>query len=159
MKTANSESCPPQTSVAPIPIERGRCCEPAGYLQTRGLRLAYRTKLAFDDVSLDIGKGCLTALVGPSGCGKTSFLCCIHRLTDLIPGAQVSGQLSIAGENLLAPNIDILHLRRRVGMIFQKPNPFPLSIWRNMELPLREHGVKDKRELAGKIETALRDVG
>lgn len=123
-------------------------------IDVQDLTLRYEGKPAFQDVSLDIPLGKITALVGPSGCGKTSFLTCLNRLTELIPGASVSGSVRLAGQDVAT--LDLLALRRRVGMIFQKPNPFPLSIRRNLELPLREHGVKD---VDAAIEAAFRDVG
>ena len=118
------------------------------------LTLRYGQKTAFEEVSLDIPRGQITALVGPSGCGKTSFLNCLNRLTELIPGTSTSGVVRLAGEDVAG--LDVLSLRRRVGMIFQKPNPFPLSIRRNLELPLREHGAEDVEEA---MERAFRDVG
>jgi phosphate transport system ATP-binding protein len=121
--------------------------------------LHYGDKPAFQHVSLSINQGCITALVGPSGCGKTSFLTCLNRLTDLIAGCRVSGRIRIDTLNVLASDTDVIQLRRRIGMIFQKPNPFPLSIRRNLEFPLREHGLRDRALAAHTIETALRDVG
>jgi phosphate transport system ATP-binding protein len=103
--------------------------------------------------------GCITALVGPSGCGKTSSLTSLNRLTDLIPGCRVSGRLQIDSLDVLSPHTDVIHLRRRVGMIFQKPNPFPLSIRKNLEFPLREHGIRDQDRIVVTIETVLKDVG
>ncbi len=135
------------------------CCEPVPHLRITDLSVGYGNNTVLDGVSLDIYKGCITALIGPSGCGKTSFLSAINRLTDLIPGATVKGAIQIAGQDVLTPRIDVMALRRRVGMIFQKPNPFPLSIRRNLELPLKEHGVRNRQILADKIETALTDVG
>ena len=135
------------------------CCEQTPHLRIRDLSIAYNNKVVLNGVSLDIYKGCITALIGPSGCGKTSFLSCLNRLTDLIPGAKVSGDIQLDRQSVLNSTLDTLALRRRVGMIFQKPNPFPLSIRRNLELPLKEHGVKSKKLLQQKIETALRDVG
>ena len=157
-----------QTSLfAPAPtaytlgdVEAGApCCEPVPHLRIADLSVGYGNNTVLEGVSLDIYKGCITALIWPSGCGKTSFLSTLNRLTDLIPGAYVKGSVEIAGLNVLDPRIDLLALRRRVGMIFQKPNPFPLSIRRNLELPLKEHGVKNRAILAHKIEAALRDVG
>jgi phosphate transport system ATP-binding protein len=139
--------------------ERAACCEPRPLVHARGLTLRYGTTLAFDDVTLDVRAGCITALVGPSGCGKTSFLSCINRLTDLVPGARVSGELRLADVDLLDPRLDVIALRRRVGMVFQKPNPFPLSIRRNLDLPLREHGMRSRARRADATERALRDVG
>ena len=123
------------------------------------LSLRYHGKPAFEDVSLSIPSGSLTALVGPSGCGKTSFLTCLNRLTDLIPGAALSGSISLAGMEVTSGTVDLVALRRRVGMIFQKPNPFPLSIRKNLEFPLREHGMRDRAELDATVEKSLRDVG
>ncbi|HEU0069010.1 MAG TPA: phosphate ABC transporter ATP-binding protein [Nitrospiraceae bacterium] len=119
----------------------------------------YGQKPAFHDVTLSINKGCITALVGPSGCGKTSFLTSLNRLTDIIPGCRLSGRIRLDGLDVLAPHTDVIRLRRRVGMVFQKPNPFPLSIKKNLEFPLREHGIKDREQIGTCIETVLRDVG
>ena len=109
---------------------------------------------------MSINKGCITALVGPSGCGKTSFLTCLNRLTDLIADCRaLRARITIDTLDVLAPQTDVIQLRRRIGMIFQKPNPFPLSIRRNLEFPLREHGLRDRKQIARTIETTLRDVG
>lgn len=135
------------------------CCIPTPHLQVQDLSVAYAGKNVLEAVSLDIYKGCTTALIGPSGCGKTSFLSAINRLTDLIPKAQTQGSILLDGHDILAASVDTLALRRRIGMIFQKPNPFPLSIRRNLELPLREHGIRDRNILEEKIERALRDAG
>ena len=128
-------------------------------IRAEGLSVQYRSTVAFKDLSLEIQGGAITALVGPSGCGKSSFLCCINRLTDLTEGCCVSGHLAVGGESVLSRGLDLLSLRRQVGMICQRPNPFPLSIWKNLELPLREHGVKDRTEREQRIEQALKDVG
>lgn len=149
-------SCAPGVPCFP---ERGPCCDPVEFIGAKNLTLSYRDKPAFKDVSLSINTGCITALVGPSGCGKTSFLTCLNRLTDMIPGTRVTGSVTVGGIDVFSPATDVLKLREVVGMIFQKPNPFPLSIARNLELPLREHGVTNKTELAQIIETNLHDVG
>ncbi|MDT8385597.1 MAG: phosphate ABC transporter ATP-binding protein [Gammaproteobacteria bacterium] len=141
-------------------IESGPpCCEPLPHLRIRDLSVAYGGNTVLNEVSLDIYRGCITALIGPSGCGKTSFLSVLNRLTDLLPTAHVRGEVRFEEADLLDPRLDVLALRRRIGMIFQKPNPFPLSIRRNLELPLREHGVRRREVIEHKIETALRDVG
>lgn len=139
--------------------EQPACRESQPFMEIDRLSLHYGEKPAFQDVTLAIAKGCITALVGPSGCGKTSFLTCLNRLTDLIAGCRVSGQITIEALEVLAPHTDVIRLRRRIGMIFQKPNPFPLTIRRNLEFPLREHGIRDRTQLAQMIETALREVG
>ncbi len=132
---------------------------PYPLIQTEQLSLHYGEKPVFADVTLPIHAGCITALVGPSGCGKTSFLSCLNRLTDLIPRCRVSGRIRMDSLDVLDPKIDAIALRRRVGMIFQKPNPFPLSIWKNLALPLHEHGVKNREQVDQIIETTLQDVG
>jgi phosphate transport system ATP-binding protein len=139
--------------------ERPACCEPNPFIEVEQLSLHYGQKPAFHDVTLSINKGCITALVGPSGCGKTSFLTSLNRLTDIIPGCRLSGHIRLDGLDVLAPHTDVIRLRRRIGMIFQKPNPFPLSILKNLEFPLREHGLRDRERIATNIETVLRDVG
>jgi phosphate transport system ATP-binding protein len=128
-------------------------------IRTEGLAVHYGRKTAFADITLGIAQKCITALIGPSGCGKTSFLNCLNRLTDLIPGCRLSGRIWLGEQDLLDPRTDVLALRRRVGMIFQKPNPFPFSVRRNLEFPLREHGIHDRHSLAQTIESVLRDVG
>jgi len=121
--------------------------------------VSYGGPPAVRDVELDIARGRITAIIGPSGCGKSSFLAALNRLTDLIPGCAVSGAAMLEGRDLLAPGVDPVALRRRVGMIFQKPNPFAMSVRKNLEMPLKANGVTgrgDRRDLA---EAALRDVG
>ena len=128
-------------------------------LRTSGLALRYGRLEAFRDVTLAFAPGQITAIVGPSGCGKTSFLSCLNRLTDLTPGAVVSGSVHFGAMDVYAPTTDVVALRGRVGMIFQRPNPFPMSIRANLELPLKEHGMRDRAEREARIEVALRDVG
>lgn len=135
------------------------CCASIPHIQADNLSIAYKGHQALKGVNLNIYRGCITALVGPSGSGKTSFLMSINRLTDLIPGCQVTGTLSLHELNVLSPHVDLLALRRTVGMIFQKPIIFPFSIRKNMELPLREHGQRNPSLLASSIEKALQQVG
>jgi phosphate transport system ATP-binding protein len=142
------------------PIRAGpACCDPQPMIQVENFSLHYGVKTALANVTLDIYRGCITALIGPSGCGKTSFLSSINRLTDLIPGCGVSGRICIDGFNIHDPACDVQALRRQIGMVFQKPTPFPLSIYRNIELPLHEHGIKRRVDTAAVIEQVLRDVG
>ena len=141
------------------PDDQSGRCERRPFMKVDQLSVYYSGKPAFQDVTLSINKGCITALVGPSGCGKTSFLTCLNRLTDLIAGCRVSGRIMIETLDILAPGLDVIQLRRRIGMIFQKPNPFPLSIRRNLEFPLREHGLRDRQLITRTIETVLQDVG
>ncbi|MEA5472295.1 phosphate ABC transporter ATP-binding protein [Spirulina sp. 06S082] len=129
------------------------------YLFTQKLSLHYGSKAAFKDVNLSIPKGCITAIIGPSGSGKTSFLCCLNRLTDLMPHCKLSGKIKLGELDILHPKTDTVALRRRVGKIFQKPNPFPLSIWNNIAFPLKEHGIKKRYDLDRIVEEVLIDVG
>ena len=140
------------------PLEAGPpCCPPEPHIEVADLNLFYGDNLVLNDVSLTLNKGCISALIGPSGCGKTSFLSCLNRTIDLIPGSRVEGEIRLEGQDIRAMNI--VGLRRRVGMIFQKPNPFPLSIRRNLDLPLREHGYRSRRQRQQISELALRQVG
>lgn len=128
-------------------------------IQAENVSLQYGQKTAFANVNIGINAGEIVALVGPSGCGKTSFLSCLNRLTDLIPHCQVKGRIRIGNLEVLDAKINAIALRRKVGMIFQKPNPFPLSIWKNLELPLREHGIRNREQIDAIVETTLQDVG
>ncbi len=142
------------------PLQAGPpCCVPEPLIEIENLSLSYGGKPALKDVSLDIYRGCITALIGPSGCGKTSFLSSLNRLTDLIPGCEVSGRIRLGKQDLHDPALDVRSLRRYVGMVFQKPNPFPLSIRRNLEMPLKEHGIKKRSALDERVELALGRVG
>jgi len=142
------------------PLQAGPpCCDPKTLIRVENLSLYYGEKPALENVSLDIYQGCITALIGPSGCGKTSFLSALNRLTDLIPGCRVSGHVRFENTDLRAPELDVQSLRRDIGMIFQKPAPFPLSIRRNIELPLREHGMNRQADLNDCLQRVLQDVG
>jgi len=135
------------------------CCTPEPLITINNLCVRYGQHSVLADINMTIPRGCITALIGPSGCGKTTLLSTINRLSDLYPDCHVTGDIRLNDEDLLSPKIDLLKLRRRVGMIFQRPNPFPLSIFRNLDLPLREHGVTSRQEREQRIEQALRDVG
>jgi phosphate transport system ATP-binding protein len=121
--------------------------------------VSYNGRLAIREATFKVRRGEIMALIGPSGCGKSSLLQSMNRLTDLIPGAHVDGQIHLSGLDVLSPETNVTSLRRRVGMIFQKPNPFPMSIRGNLALPLREHGVQDRHQIDATIETALEEVG
>jgi len=127
-------------------------------IQIERLSLDYGKQPVLEEISLTMYRGCITALIGPSGCGKTSFLTCLNRLTDLFPTCRVRGRITIDSVDIGSSSTDVLALRRQVGMIFQKPNPFPLSIRKNIEFPLREHGVR-RREHDQVLEAVLQDVG
>jgi phosphate transport system ATP-binding protein len=135
------------------------CCDPHPLIKSEYLSLRYGARAALKEVSLTVFGGCLTAIVGPSGSGKTSFLMCLNRLIDLIPNCRVSGKLFLGDLDVLSPHIDVLQLRRRVGMIFQKPNPFPMSIRKNLLFPLKEHGIATHATADELVLKALMDVG
>jgi phosphate transport system ATP-binding protein len=139
---------------------RPACCpvrEPC--LEIEQLTVAYHGAPALRDVTLPVYAGCITAVVGPSGCGKSTFLACLNRLTDLVPGCTVSGRVRAGGQDVYDAGTDVIALRRRVGMIFQKPNPFPLSIRKNLTFPLEHHGMRRRDEREQESEVALRQVG
>jgi len=125
----------------------------------RDLHVRYSDTTALQDVTMDIPKCCITALVGPSGCGKTTLLTTLNRLTDMTPTCAVRGSIELDGDDALDADSDLVALRRRVGMIFQKPNPFPLSIRRNITFPLRQHGMRHRAPREAMLERTLRDVG
>jgi phosphate transport system ATP-binding protein len=113
---------------------------------------------ALTAISLPIHKNRVTALIGPSGCGKTTLLRCFNRMHDLYPKHRYEGEIIFQGKNLLADNIDLINLRSRIGMVFQKPTPFPMSIAENIAYGLRLKGIRNKSELIGRIEEALKNA-
>lgn len=120
----------------------------------------YGTKKAIDDVSLDFGADQVTSLIGPSGCGKSTFLRTLNRMNDTIPSARVEGDITLDGEDIYAAHMDVVQLRARVGMVFQKPNPFPKSIFENVAYGPRIHGLAaNKPQLAEIVEKSLRRAG
>ena len=120
------------------------------------LGVAYSGKSALEDVSLDVYENTVTAFIGPSGCGKSTFIRCFNRMNDLIPAATVSGTVLYHGVDLYGKDVDPVEVRRRIGMVFQKPNPFPKSIYDNIAFGPRVLGLKDS--LDGRVEKALRDA-
>ena len=125
-------------------------------MAAKHLNFYYGDFHALKDVSLDFNQNRVTALIGPSGCGKSTFLRCLNRMNDLIPTSRVEGEIILDGENLNEPGIDVVTLRRRVGMVFQKPNPFPKTIFENVAYGLRVNGVKDREFIAARVEESLR---
>ena len=122
------------------------------------LNLWYGAAQALHHVSLSVPEKSITALIGPSGCGKSTFLKTLDRMNDLIPGVRVEGQVLYRGEDIYAPSVDVNQLRREVGMVFQKPNPFPMSIYDNVAYGPRTHGIRNRSELDGIVEKSLRDA-
>ncbi|MCG6981463.1 MAG: phosphate ABC transporter ATP-binding protein PstB [Deltaproteobacteria bacterium] len=128
-------------------------------METRGLNFYYVGGVhALKDVTLPIYKNSVTALIGPSGCGKTTLLRCFNRMHDLYPGNRYEGEIIFEGTNILSNDIDLIELRSRIGMVFQKPTPFPMSIFDNVAYGLRLNGVKKKPDLAERVELALRQA-
>ncbi|MDD5034181.1 MAG: phosphate ABC transporter ATP-binding protein PstB [Methylococcaceae bacterium] len=129
-------------------------------IQCRGINVYYGEKHAIHNVSLDIGRNEVIALIGPSGCGKSTFLRCLNRMNDTIVGCRVSGEITLDGQNIYDSNLDVVPLRAQVGMVFQKPNPFPKSIFENVAYGPRIHGlVASKAELEEIVEGSLRRAG
>jgi phosphate transport system ATP-binding protein len=120
------------------------------------LNFYYGTSLALSDISMEVFPRQVTALIGPSGCGKSTFVRCLNRMNDTIPGIRVEGSILLDGEDIYAPNVDLAYLRQRVGMVFQKPNPFPKSIYANVTYGPRMVGITKKRsELDNIVEESL----
>jgi phosphate transport system ATP-binding protein len=120
------------------------------------LGVAYGANVALAGVTLDVQRNLITAVIGPSGCGKSTFIRCLNRMNDLVPGVAVSGRILYHREDLYGPDADPVEVRRRIGMVFQKPNPFPKSIYDNVAFAPRVLGMKD--DLDGRVEEALREA-
>jgi phosphate transport system ATP-binding protein len=125
-------------------------------LAVEGFNLWYGKKQALFDITMAIEKGMVTALIGPSGCGKSTLLRGFNRMNDLIDDLSIAGAITVDGHNIYDPRTDVIALRKRMGMVFQKPNPFPMSIFENVVYPLRVDGVRDRKILAETAERALK---
>ncbi len=149
------------TGVTPIEVAQAR--EPRAahpnrevVFQVRDLAALYGTSPAVRGVTFDIYRNMVTAIIGPSGCGKSTFIRCLNRMNDLVPGARVEGEILHHGQNLYGDGIDPVQVRRWIGMVFQRPNPFPKSIYDNVAWGLKVHGLKD--DLDGRVERALQSA-
>ena len=127
-------------------------------MTARHLNFYYGDFHALQDISLDFYENQVTALIGPSGCGKSTFLRCLNRMNDLIPTSRVEGEIILDDENINDPKLDVVTLRRRVGMVFQKPNPFPKTIFENVAYGLRVNGVRDRVFVSERVEESLRQA-
>jgi len=125
-------------------------------LQVRNLNLYYGEAQALDNITLPIPRKQVTAFIGPSGCGKSTLLRCFNRMNDLVDSVRIEGGILLDGEDIYAPDVQVAQLRQRVGMVFQKPNPFPKSIYENVAYGLRLQGMKSRRVLDEVVEKALR---
>ena len=149
-------------SVAPVPAPAASgIATPAdgranAKIRARNLTIKYGDRVAVRDVSIEVAEHSVMAFIGPSGCGKSTILRCFDRMNDLVPGATVEGTIELDGVDLLASNVQVVELRRQVGMVFQRPNPFPMSIYENVAYGPRRHGVKNKAELDEIVERSIR---
>ena len=142
----------------PAPMARAEAASEANSVKIDAghVSISYGEKVAVRDVSLQVQSRSILALIGPSGSGKSTFLRCFNRMNDLIPGASVKGTVRLDGENIMDPDVSVVELRRRVGMVFQRPNPFPMSIFENVAYGPRRRGLKDRRKLEELVETSLK---
>jgi len=129
--------------------------QPSIKCASEDLNFYYSDFHALHAINLEFYTNQVTALIGPSGCGKSTFLRCINRMNDLIPGIRVVGKITLDGDDIYHPKEDVVSLRRRVGMVFQKPNPFPKTIFENVAYGLRVNGIKDKEFIAQRVEESL----
>ena len=125
-------------------------------MTVQGLNLWYGDHQALHDISMNIPEKSITALIGPSGCGKSTFLKTLNRMNDLIPGVKITGDVRYRDQDIFAPGTDVNELRRQIGMVFQKPNPFPMSIYDNIAYGPRTHGIKNRAKLDEIVEKSLR---
>ena len=127
-------------------------------VKAENLDLYYGENKALKGINIEIPEHQITALIGPSGCGKSTFLRCLNRMNDLIPNVKITGSLLYRGEDIYAPGQDVTDLRKRIGMVFQKANPFPMSIYDNVAYGPRTHGIRNRAELDEIVEKSLRDA-
>lgn len=130
--------------------------ENCAVLSAEHMNLYYGTFQALKDVNLTVDEHAVTALIGPSGCGKSTFIKTLNRMSDLVPGVRVEGKILYRGRDIFEKGLDVTLLRKRIGMVFQKPNPFPMSVYDNVAYGPRLHGVHSKKELDAIVEQALR---
>jgi phosphate transport system ATP-binding protein len=142
---------------APTTATAGQAAAPT-LIEVQDLSLYYGANKALKNISVSIGEKVVTAFIGPSGCGKSTLLRCFNRMNDLIDNVRIEGAVKIAGQDINSPDVDAIELRKRVGMVFQKSNPFPKSIYENVAYGLRLQGIRGKSELDGIIEKSLRQA-
>jgi len=125
-------------------------------IECKNVNFFYGKTHALKDISMVIAKNRVTAIIGPSGCGKSTFIRLINRMNDLIPGSRFEGSIRLDGKNIYDPKADVVDIRRMIGMVFQKPNPFPKSIFENISYGLKVNGIKDRNFIESKVEDALK---
>lgn len=127
-------------------------------ITTNDLCLWYGKTQALREINISVPEGSITALIGPSGCGKSTFLKTLNRMNDLVPDVRITGSVKYRGKDIFAPGTDVNELRRQIGMVFQKPNPFPMSIYDNIAYGPRTHGIRSKAKLDEIVETSLKNA-
>ncbi|MBC8595871.1 phosphate ABC transporter ATP-binding protein PstB [Qingrenia yutianensis] len=127
-----------------------------GIISVKNLNLWYGQTKVLKDINIEIPEKSITALIGPSGCGKSTFLKTINRMNDLVPGVRIEGNVEYGGQNIFDPAVNVNELRKEIGMVFQKPNPFPMSIYDNIAYGPRTHGIKNKAKLDDIVEKSLK---
>jgi phosphate transport system ATP-binding protein len=125
-------------------------------IKAQAVNFFYGKTHALRNINMDVYRNRVTAIIGPSGCGKSTFIRLLNRMQELVPHTSLQGEILLDGMNIFAPSLDPVDIRRRVGMVFQKPNPFPKSIYENISYGLRVNGIKDRNYIAGKVEESLR---
>ena len=150
------EKTMPQPIASPVTLDKAQSLSGTPKMAAQNVNFFYGSSQALFDVSLTFPERQVTALIGPSGCGKSTFLRCLNRMNDLIPGTRTEGLITLDKEDINAPNFDVVNLRRRVGMVFQKPTPFPKTIFENVAYGLRVNGERDESLIADKVEESLR---
>ena len=157
MEPNPAATAPPKPAITVLPTPSDAPADGRPAFDAQNVSIYYTQKAAVDGVTLQIPSRSVTAIIGPSGCGKSTFLRCLNRMHELVPGARMTGTIRLYGDDLYAPSIDPTVVRRRVGMVFQKSNPFPtMSIGENVTVGLRLNGVRDKAFLRERMEQALR---
>ena len=146
----------PISLASPSASPAGPATAPEIKIKVRDLNVFYGTKRAVRDINMDVAARSVTAFIGPSGCGKSTLLRCFDRMNDLIPSAKVRGSVLLDGEDVYGPDVQPVEVRRRVGLVFQRPNPFPMSIYENVAYGPRRHGVSDRARLDEIVEQSLR---
>jgi len=153
---APTRAHPPQAPAAAVPEATA---SPVAKIDVSALDFYYGDRRVLEQITLQIRPNEVTALIGPSGCGKSTFLRTLNRMNDIVPGTRVEGAVTIDGHDIYAPSVDVVDLRRRVGMVFQKSNPFPKSIFDNVAYGLRiNHLTRSREELGGRVETSLKSA-
>ena len=152
------ESVPEMETSGPTPAPEIAAPAVDAVLSIRDFSLWYRATRALHDIRLEVARGKITALIGPSGCGKSTLIRSINRLNDLVDGVRVEGDMLLDGESIYGPTVDVIQLRKRTGMVFQRTNPFPMTIYENVVYPLRIDGEKRRAVLDEVVERALRQA-